>query len=430
MHPSGSFTCLDDWLRWLETLSPAEIDLGLDRVDEVLARLALRKPLRVVIVAGTNGKGSSVAMFEALLIAGGESVGSYTSPHIHRFNERIRLNGNAASDADIIAAFEIVEEARHAIPLTYFEFGTLAAMVFFDTVRPSTLILEVGLGGRLDAVNAINPDACLITNVTLDHCDWLGDDVESIAIEKAGVMRSHKPVIFGSKTVPAAIERSAAETGAKLILLGRDFDFEIGEGSRWNWAGNTSRLNGLVMPSLAGRHQVQNAAAVLAVIDALGLSAILAANLINQSLAGVDLPGRIQQVDLNGKSFILDVAHNADSARVLCTSLNERAKAGRTLAVVGVLSGKDVTGIVSALSPAIDTWIACTMDVRNAVIADDLAGQITQASGRPCLIVNDIEKALIAAEARTAPGDTILVTGSFHAVGPALNWLDDFRCAT
>ena len=292
MNQPGSFTALDHWLQWLETLSPREIDLGLDRVSTVLGILNLPRAERVINVAGTNGKGSSVAVLEALLANAGHKTGCYTSPHMLRYNERIRIDGLAASDAEIIAAFERVQAARLDVPLTYFEFGTLAALVAFADSGVDTLVLEVGMGGRLDAVNAVEPDACLITNIALDHTAWLGDDTESIASEKAGIMRASKPVIFGALECPDAITEHARSIGADLWLAAKDFGFEFGSDAAalWSWHGRQTELTALCPPALSGSIQIQNAAAVLAVIEAMGLEQILTTAKVNDAIGKLRLP--------------------------------------------------------------------------------------------------------------------------------------------
>jgi len=429
MNQPDSFAGLDDWLGWLQTLSPHEIDLGLERIRAVLQRLNLAKAARVIIVAGTNGKGSSVVMLEALLARAGESVASYTSPHIHAFNERIRVNGRAVTDAQIVAAFARIETVRNGVALTYFEFATLAALVIFDGLRIANVILEVGLGGRLDAANVMEPDACLITNVTLDHCDWLGDDVESIAAEKAGVMRANVPAVFGSTTMPRAISIAAERAGAELIAAGRDFDFTAAGENEWSWTGKGLTIGGLKMPSLAGRHQLANAAAVLALIQSLSLTNILRAQPINEAMAALALPGRLQQIRIAERTFVLDVAHNADSARVLSSFIGAMRATDRVVAVIGVLAGKDVAAIIEVLRPVVHRWIACTADAENAMLADNLARQIAHRTGTPCLIGGSVEEALAAAQVIATAADLILVTGSFHTVGPALRRLDDFQCA-
>jgi dihydrofolate synthase/folylpolyglutamate synthase len=242
--PTGSFSTLDDWLPWLETLSPREINLGLERVVKVLDVLDLPRAQRVITVAGTNGKGSSVAMLEALFANAGYKTACFTSPHVLRYNERIRIDGHVASDTEIIAAFERVQSARRDVPLTYFEFGTLAALIVFAEAGADTLILEVGMGGRLDAVNAVEPDACLITNIALDHTTWLGHDTESIAAEKAGIMRAGKPVVFGAQNLSDAITEHAEKIGADLRLASEDFGFETNDKNAavWSWHGRKVKL--------------------------------------------------------------------------------------------------------------------------------------------------------------------------------------------
>jgi len=420
----GSFTTLDEWLPWLETLSPREIVLGLERVQTVLAVLDLPRAGIVINVAGTNGKGSSVAMLEALLTNAGHLTGCYTSPHVLRYNERIRIGGQSASDAAIISALEQVQAARQDVPLTYFEFGTLAALVAFAAAAADTLILEVGMGGRLDAVNAVEPDGCLITNISLDHTAWLGGDVESIAREKAGIMRNSKPVIFGSPDCPAAIHAHAREIGAEILVASADFDYEIDDNATgsWSWHGRQEQLRALCRPALAGQVQFRNAAAVLALLEAMGLSKLLTVALVNGSIGKLNLPGRFQIVK-SSQTWILDVAHNPAAAIALGDSLATVARSGRVTAVVGMLSDKDVAGVIEPLAAQVDTWIAVTGEGGRATPAQLLAQQIANSSLRPCLVAASIPDALELAAQRSAAEDVILVTGSFHVVGPALDWL-------
>ncbi|MBT6210930.1 MAG: bifunctional folylpolyglutamate synthase/dihydrofolate synthase, partial [Woeseia sp.] len=296
--PTGSFSTLADWLPWLETLSPREIVLGLDRVHTVLERLELNRPGIVIHVGGTNGKGSCVSMLDALVQSAGLHTGAYTSPHVHRYNERIRIDGEPATDAAIIDSLQLVEAIRGDVPLTFFEFGTLAALVAFDAAGVDAWILEVGLGGRLDAVNAIDPDVSLITNVSLDHCAWLGDDIESIAGEKAGIMRASRPVIFGSESVPTAIRQAAADIGAELRVSGEDYSFELDliDKNLWSWNGEDAVLENLATPVLPGEVQVRNAAAVLATVEALAMDSLLDRQTVNQAFSNVQLDGRFQKV--------------------------------------------------------------------------------------------------------------------------------------
>lgn len=415
---------LDDWLAWLETLSPREIDLGLERVQDVLARLDLGRPGRVVHVAGTNGKGSCAAMLEALFRARGENVGCYTSPHVLAYNERIRVNGAPAIDADIVAAFETVEAVRQDVPLTYFEYGTLAALVAFERARVESAVLEIGLGGRLDAVNAVEPDGGIITNVTLDHCDWLGPDVETIAREKAGIMRPGKPLVFGSATVPQAIRDEARRTGADLRLAGRDFGYarDPRDPARWFWHGRDAALEGLHMPSLFGSVQLANASVVLAAAEALGVLDGVQTEAIDAAFAGLRIPGRFQWVD-TGRKWLLDVAHNADAARVLADSLAEHGHPGPIMAVIGVLADKDAAAIVSALAPRIDRWIAVRPDSERATDPASLAAMIANRCNKPCLVMETPGDALRYAGEHASADTLVVVTGSFYTVGPALEYL-------
>jgi dihydrofolate synthase/folylpolyglutamate synthase len=418
MLPAGS--PLSDWLTWLETLSPKEIDLGLDRVQAVLQRLSIEIPANVLLIAGTNGKGSCVAMIEALLRAAGYRVGAYTSPHIIRYNERIVVHGVPAADEEIIAAFERVAEARQDVPLTYFEYGTLAAMAVFAVQDLDVWVLEVGMGGRLDASNVVNPTASLITNVALDHCDWLGDDVEKIAFEKAGVMRKGVPTVFGSREVPNALPRHAEAIGAELLLLGRDFNFERGAGRDWSFTGRELKRSSVALPGLQGAFQVQNAAAVLALLEAAGLSRALDAAVLDQVLPNLALAGRWQAVRVAGADWVLDVAHNPAGATVLADTLAATRGTGKTWAIIGLLDDKDVEGVTAALNSQVDYWSAVTANSPRAIGADELARRISNCSGRPCRISASLDQAMDYARRHASENDRILLTGSFYLVGPAL----------
>jgi len=404
MLPAGS--PLSDWLTWLETLSPREIDLGLERVQAVLDRLALPLPEHVLLVAGTNGKGSCVAMADALLRAAGFRVGAYTSPHIIDYNERISLEDGRADDAQIVAAFEKIEAVRNDVPLTYFEYGTLAALVLFTEASLDVWILEVGMGGRLDATNVIDPTGVLITNVSLDHCDWLGEDVETIAAEKAGVMRAGIPAVFGAREVPQAIVEHATTTGARLLLRDRDYS-----------------LDGVPQPGLRGEFQVGNAAAVIALLKAAGLEAAANDDLIAAVLPTVHVTGRGQSIERDGIEWLLDVAHNPAAAQALAGTLASKQDAGATTAIVGMLDDKDVEGSVRLLDEFIDRWIAVTADSHRAVPAQELARRIANACGRPCLVAESLPDAMESARRDASINDKILVTGSFYLVGPVLEQL-------
>ena len=412
---------LSDWLSWLETLSPSEIDMGLDRVERVLARLSLRSPKTVFHVAGTNGKGSSVEMLAALLGNLEDCVGLYTSPHIIRYNERIRVDGKEATDEQIIAAFERIEAARDDEALTYFEYGTLAALVVFADADVDIAILEVGMGGRLDAVNAIEPDAGLITNIALDHCDWLGADIETIALEKAGIMRNGKPVVFGSRDMPQAISDRANAIGADLRELGHDYDWSS-DGSSWSWRGKTVELHDLELPGLAGEHQLGNAAAILALLEAAGFTELLRQDRISASFGSLHLEGRMQKLEAD-RQWLLDVAHNPAAAIALADLLQADAHPGQTVAIVGMLDDKDVDGIVGPLASAVDHWIAVTVDSPRGIAAAELARRVANVANAPCLAADSLDDAMRHAHSLAITEDRILVTGSFYLVGPVLNQL-------
>ncbi len=413
---------LSDWLAWLETLSPREIELGLDRVHTVLARLSAALPRYVLLVAGTNGKGSSVAMLSALLGAAGYRYGAYTSPHVNDYNERIAVNGEAATDRVIIEAFEAVEAARQDAPLTYFEFGTLAAVVVFAAAELDVWVLEIGMGGRLDASNAIEPTASLITNVSLDHCGWLGEDIESIAYEKAGVMRNGVPTVFAADRAPAAILEQAEARSAKLELAGRDYRYAAVDDDTWSWFAGDRRFEALRRPGLEGDFQLQNAAGVLALLFAADLGAGLDETLINEVLPAVTLTGRLQSVRKDGVEWLLDVAHNPAAAAVLAETLDARP-ALATWAIVGLLDDKDVEGIALSLDEHVDHWIAVAADSPRCLPAEECARRIANSTGRPCRVAASVADAMQFAQESAVDGDRILVTGSFYLVGPALRRL-------
>lgn len=418
---------LSDWLAWLETLSPAEINLGLDRVQLLLKRLDLPRPAHVFLIGGTNGKGSSVTMADALLRASDLRTGAYTSPHIQRYNERIVVNGVAASDAEIVAAFEKIEALRGDTELTYFEFGTLAAAVVFAAANLDVWVLEVGLGGRLDATNAIEPTGSLITNVSLDHCDWLGGDVETIAAEKAGVMRRGVPTIFGDIKVPHAIRQQADACDAVLLLAGQDFSTEVHDSGDWDWHGPGRNIEGLQPPGLAGEYQISNAAAVLALLDAAGIAGEFDAVFLNRVLPLAHLAGRMQRVQVNGNNgdqeWILDVAHNPAAATALAATLKSLGLPGRLYAIAGLLDDKDLPGVIGPLADCADRWIAVTADSPRAVPAGELARQISNLSGQACLIAGSVADAVEFARRHASENDRILTTGSFFTVGPVLDQL-------
>lgn len=412
---------LEDWLAWLETLSPREIDLGLERVAAVLSRLSLPQPPLVLTIGGTNGKGSSVTLLDAMLRSDGATTGTYTSPHLLHYCERIRLDGVPASERQVLDAFRQVESARDDTPLTYFEFGTLAALCVFAAARVDAVVLEVGLGGRLDAVNAVDHDGCIITNVSLDHCDWLGDSVEAIAAEKAGIMRADKVVVFGDVQRPAIIDAHARDVGAELVAAGRDFGFTTNADGTWNWRGRQHQLQGLARPRLHGHHQLQNAAGVLGLVESLDRGRLLTRETVDAAFARADLPGRLQSIRARDRHWLLDGAHNPAGAAALADALRGT---DRPLAVAGILGDKDSEGIVRALDGSIDRWIAVAVDSPRSMRAESLGLQIASITGKGCRVENSLLGGLEAAISATESGDTIVVLGSFYTVAGALSALD------
>jgi len=344
---------LAEWLVWQEQLHPQLMDLGLERVGRVYRALGSPRPgHRVVTIAGTNGKGSSGALLEAIAQAAGWRTGLYSSPHLLRYNERIRLQGEPADDAALCRVFEQIDQARGEESLTYFEFGTLAALLLMAEQYPDLAILEVGLGGRLDAVNLVDSDIALITPIGLDHCDWLGPDRAAISREKAGIARCERPLVCNDSAPPAALIESAGAYGAVLFRLGQEYSYRV-EGNHWSWQGLGQRYGDLPFPALAGAHQIGNAAGVLAVVQLLKLPS--AQSHVVSGLEDVRLPGRMQRLS-ESPEILLDVCHNPAGAQALAEHLRQSSSKGRTLALFGSLQDKDVAGILEPLRGLVDQW--------------------------------------------------------------------------
>ncbi|MCU7920722.1 MAG: bifunctional tetrahydrofolate synthase/dihydrofolate synthase [Candidatus Thiodiazotropha sp. (ex Epidulcina cf. delphinae)] len=417
------FDTLDQWLDWQATLHPQQIELGLQRVAAVWRRLqpgGLQS--RVVTVAGTNGKGSSVAMLEAIYRQAGFSVGAYTSPHLLRYNERIRLNGVAASDQRLCRAFEEVDQARAAATLTYFEFATLAALTIFAAEKPDLVILEVGLGGRLDAVNIIDADVALITTVDLDHTDWLGDDREAIGREKAGIMRAHRPVVLADGEMPQSVFGHAGELQAKVFAAGRDFYATAGENG-WRWSGPDGLRWQLPLPKLAGRRQVANAAGVVMVCHLLQASLPVSREEIATALRQLKLPGRLQLVE-GAPTLLLDVAHNRQSIESLRDALEELDWQGRIHALFGLLQDKDATAVADILGERLTSWYLIDLPGSRGRSAEQLALAFQQAGVEsPLNCFRSFPLAYRACCRAAHPQDLILIFGSFLIVGEALQYL-------
>jgi dihydrofolate synthase / folylpolyglutamate synthase len=415
---------LADWLEYIERQHPVSIDMGLERVRAVAGRLGLQRPARqVVTVAGTNGKGSTVAFIEAIARAAGWRVGAYTSPHLLAYNERVRIDGRDVSDAELVGAFETVEAARGDTTLTYFEYGTLAALWLFARARLDLAVLEVGLGGRLDATNTVEPDVAVITTVDLDHQAFLGDDREAIGREKAGIARAGRPLVLGEDDPPASVLRHAYAIGAPAIRANCDFFFEpLAPGGRsdardWCWHEPGYAVE-LPRPALDAPAQRRNAATAIAALRALGGRLPKAA--IAQGVATAHVPGRLQRMERDGVELLLDVGHNPQAARELAAALAARPAAGRTFAVYAALRDKDASAVVSALAGRIDAWHLAGLDAGGrgqdaAALAARLQGSAAQGGRRH----PDVAMALRAAIAQARPGDRILVFGSFHTVAAA-----------
>jgi dihydrofolate synthase/folylpolyglutamate synthase len=407
----------------METLHPSEIDLGLERVRAVCRRLALDRPgFAIITVAGTNGKGSTVAMLEAMLHAAGYRVGSYTSPHLIDYNERVRIQTSPVSDEELCAAFGRIDAQRAGTSLTYFEFGTLAAMELFRVHGVEIAVLEVGLGGRLDAVNVWDADVAIISSIGIDHTDWLGPDRESIGREKAGIFRNGRPAVCSDPSPPATIEQVAAETGARLYRTGRDFGFETNDSS-WTWRCGAQVRSALPHPAMRGPWQLNNAAGVLMALELLAARFPVSQAQVRSGLLGAVLPGRFQT--LPGRPLrIFDVAHNVEAVESLAANLRSQPVAGRTIAVCGMLRDKPVAGALQVMAPLVDAWHMAALTTGRGASAQVLSQAAADAGIRvPVMQHADPVGAWLAACAGAGPDDRIVVFGSFHTVGAILRQL-------
>jgi dihydrofolate synthase/folylpolyglutamate synthase len=409
-----------DWLAYLETLHPKAIALGLDRVRDVLARLDARIDCPAMVVGGTNGKGSTCAMLESIYRCAGFATGLYASPHLLRYNERVRIRGEQATDEALVESFRAVDHARSEVPLTYFEFGTLAALWLFARAKLDVLVLEVGLGGRLDAVNVIDADVAVISSVDIDHVDYLGPTREDIGREKAGIFRRGRPAVCGDRHPPVALEEVARDAGAQLLVLGRDYEF-TDERTQWRYRGPRGERYGLPVPALRGAYQLANASTALAAIDLLHARLPVSAQAVRDGLLTVVLPGRFQV--LPGRpAIVLDVAHNPHAARALADTLGTMGFYPQTFAVCAMLGDKDVNGVIAALHGRIDRWYVAGLPgprggsprrLRDALLAAGVSAD--------CIVVHDdVASAFRAAREAATEADRIVVFGSFVTVAAAL----------
>lgn len=410
-----------EWLRWQQSLSPDAIDLSLDRTRDVAARLPIVPPANAVFtIAGTNGKGSTAGYLESLMICAGRSTGVYSSPHLVKYNERIRLNGVDISDDFLVESFAAVEHARQDVPLTYFEFGTLAALTTFSKAKSDVWILEIGLGGRFDAVNVIDPDYSLITTVALDHQEWLGETVEEIAAEKAGILRSTAPAFYGDTPVPQSILERARRLPADLARYGHEFCYHAGR-KEWSWRGSRTVLEGLVFPGVSDDAQFRNLSLALAAVESNDAS-MLKPSLVNEALQRPSPNGRFQIVERDHQ-WILDVAHNQQAARILRDRIALLERSEDTTVVISMLADKQIGDFVAELSGIIDRWIICEVEDPRASKNADLAAKIEKASAGTVVQATDPVDAFKLARRLTIVGGRIVVCGSFRIVGPALEWL-------
>lgn len=410
---------LADWLSHLETLHPKTIALGLERVAQVKQRLDLEPDFPVIVVGGTNGKGSVCAMLESILHAAGYKVGCYTSPHLLRYNERVRIAKQEVGDAELCASFGAIEQARGDTELTYFEFGTLAAMQCFIAHKVDVAILEVGLGGRLDAVNVFDADVAIVTSVDIDHTDYLGGTREQIAFEKAGIFRTGKVAICADSDVPPVLREHAQRIEAELWCIGDEFGLRAHQG-QWDYFGKDGGRSALPYPALRGAFQLQNASAVLATLDVLKTELPVSMSAVRRGLIEVELAGRFQFIP--GKpQWILDVAHNPHAARSLAQNLANLPPA-KTYAVLAMLKDKDMAGVVRALDAQIDVWLVAGIDVPRGADSGELTQVILGLPVRGEVIdCNSIENALNEASNRAGENDRIAALGSFYTVAEVMH---------
>ena len=410
---------LAEWLSYQQDLHPRSIDLSLERVRAVADRLALLPPGGgTALIGGTNGKGSTASFLASLAQMHGARVGLFTSPHLQRYQERLRLDNVEVQDVELCAAFEQIEAARGGETLTYFEFNTLAALLVFRAGGADLTVLEVGLGGRLDATNIIDADLAVLCSVGLDHRDWLGDTLESIGAEKAGIFRPGRPVILGSSQMPATVTGALVALGCKPLVAGEDFHWRVHGDERWDFHAGDLHFERLPPPALPGAIQYRNAAVALTALMLLRRPMTLDGAAVAAALLAVKLPGRLQIVP-GAVEWVFDVAHNEAAAAVLAGELQIRPVAGRTIAVFGMLEDKDVAAVAAQLDPLVDHWLLCALAGPRALTGDELQRRIATVRGSTEL-AGDVAAATKRADALAQPGDRVLVCGSFQTVGPAL----------
>ena len=414
---------LAQWLTYIESVHFRSIDLALDRFEAVLQELIPQGlHFNAISVAGTNGKGSAVEMLTAILCQTGFCVGTYTSPHLVTYAERIKVNQQVVSEFELCSAFETIEQMRCDVPLTYFEFGTLAALLIFQRRGVQIALLEVGMGGRLDAVNAVDSCAALITSVAIDHQHWLGRDREAIAAEKAGILRAGCPAICADPDTPAAIIKHAEQIGAKLYRIGEHFSY-TSYGGTWDWIGPEDRFSRLPRPRMIGEFQLQNASGVVMVAMATKSLLLITEQQLRAGLSSAGLRGRFEVIE-GDPLIILDVAHNVAAIAQLRRNLSTRPVKGRTLAVCGMLKDKPVAQMVTQLNDVVDAWYVGTIADSRGCSAEQLAAVIKAKTKNRVYTHASVQTAFGAAHEQSAPNDRILVFGSFHTVGDIIRALE------
>ena len=413
---------LSDWLAHCAAQHPKTMDLSLERTVEVARRLGIRFSVPVITVAGTNGKGSTCAMLESIARHAGYRTGLYQKPELVHFEERCRVNGEPVQADELVPHFAAVEAARGEITLTQFEFSTLAIARLLSLAPVDVVILEVGLGGRYDSVNAFDSDCAVITSIDLDHTEWLGPDRESIGLEKAQIMRAGKPAIVSDPLPPQSVVKHGEAIGADLWLVGRDFN-HAGDRQQWSWSGRNRRYNGMAYPALRGANQLVNAAGAIAALESLRDRLPITAQAVRTGLALVELPGRFQVVP-GQPALVLDVAHNPQSVGALALNLDAMGFFPRTQAVFAALRDKDIAGLLTRMVPLVDVWHCCALPSPRAMPLDELVAVVREASaGRQDVAVHAHDSpaaALAAAAAMADPTDRIVVFGSFYTVGGVL----------
>jgi len=418
---------LEQWLVYQTQVHPQSIDLSLDRLRLVLERLNWRQPtVPVVTIAGTNGKGSVSGYCAAILSAAGYRVGTFTSPHLRDYRERIRIHDRLVSAAELVSVFERIEAARREVGLTFFEFNTLAALLLFDAAQLDAWVLEIGMGGRLDAVNVVDPDVTVIVSIGFDHQEYLGATIEAIAGEKAGIFRQGRVAVLGSREMPGIVEERARAIGAPLKRLGNEYGYTR-EDAAWHYRGSRWNLPQLPAPALMGDMQYANAATAIAALEEVDARLSIPGAAVAQGLRQVRLAARFQVIVPArplAPTWILDVAHNPAAARVLARNLRDLPSDGRTLAVCGILADKDAAGVAAELRDCVHAWWCVTTDGERSRSGSSLAQTVRQEVAAPVEAADSTSAGCAAALASARPQDRIVVFGSFHVAGPAMDWLE------